>query len=94
MLVHGFARGALGRIIRALHAAYFTALLVADVVVVKRVLLRYRVGNTQQLRSAVISLHRLSFGECFVHLASYVHALVSKYIQAHDLQFGCTARVM
>jgi hypothetical protein len=81
VLIQRLAGSALIRIISALHAAYLAALLVGDIVVIERVLLRRDIGHTQQLRRPVVALHGLALGERFVHLAAYVHALVSENIQ-------------
>ena len=89
VLVHGFAWGTLLRIISSLHAAYFSALLVVDVVIIESVLLGDAVRNAEHLGGAVVSLHRLAFGFCFVEFATYVHALVSESIQALEFPVRC-----
>src|SRR5580704_14069118 len=94
MLVQLFARRALRRVVGGLNAANSPALLIIDVVNIKRIFLRDRIGDTEQFGVPVISLHRLTFGARFVHFAAYVHALVRDQIQAIELFMGCPARMM
>ena len=62
MLVHGFARAALDRIVCALHTAYFPALLVDDVEVIESVSFGGAIRDTEQLGGTVVTLDGLTLG--------------------------------
>jgi hypothetical protein len=93
MLVHRLARRALIRVVRALHAADLSALLIVDIINFQGISLRNRVGNTEQLGGPVVSLYRLTFGARLVQFAAYVHAFVGEQIQTIELCMGCAARM-
>jgi len=66
MLVHGFARGTLIRVVLARQSAYFRAQLIGLVVVVKCVLLCYSVRKRRGAWPRGSALHGLALGQCLV----------------------------
>src|SRR2546430_925878 len=89
VFVHGFAGGALERIIFGLHPPYCPALLVHDVVVVEGVSFCGAIRNSEFLRRTVVSLNGLTLGSGFVEFPTYVHTLVSEHREAPQLIPGC-----
>jgi hypothetical protein len=79
MLVQRFSGCAFARIVFRLHDPLIPASLVQVIVVVQSVSFGDVVGHAEQLRGAVVSLHRLTFRSSLIPLPAHVHAFMRKH---------------